>query len=159
MIHSGIGYDFHRLSVGRPFYLAGVRVPSDRGPLGHSDGDPLCHALADAVLGAAAAGDIGQHFPDDEPAYRGMPGLEILARAAAIAAALGFVVRQADTVVVCQKPKLYPFRDEIRDNLARTLALPPGLVNVKFKTTEGLGPLGRSLAVSAFATANLEKSS
>lgn len=153
----GIGYDIHRLVRGRPFFLAGVEIPAERGPLGHSDGDPLSHAVADAIFGAVASGDVGVHFPDNDPRFRGMPGPEIVRRALEIAAELGFFPAQADTVVVCQKPVLSPYRSGITAGLAASLGLDAGRVGLKFKTAEGLGPVGRCLAVSAWALVNMEK--
>lgn len=152
----GIGYDFHRLVVRRPFVLAGVLVPFARGPLGHSDGDPLAHAVADAMLGSLGAGDIGELFPDRDPAFRGMAGLEIIRRTRAVARERGFVPVQVDTVVVCQAPALSPFRRAIVTALAGALGIDPGLVGLKFKTTEGLGPIGRGRAISAFAVVVME---
>jgi 2-C-methyl-D-erythritol 4-phosphate cytidylyltransferase / 2-C-methyl-D-erythritol 2,4-cyclodiphosphate synthase len=149
----GTGYDLHRLVHGRPLILAGVMLPFDRGPLGHSDGDVLCHSLIDAILGAAGQGDIGRHFPNTDPQWRDAPGLDLLARADAIVRAAGFVVTNVDASVLLERPKLAPHLDEIRGGLARVLGLPIDRVSVKGKTNEGVGAVGRSEAIAAHATA------
>lgn len=152
----GIGFDIHRLVDGRPLVLAGVKIPFEKGPLGHSDGDVLCHAVADAILGAMACGDIGTHFPDTDPKWKDVSGLEILERTTKIAGEKGFEVSQADTILVCQKPSLSPFREKIQANLAGALGVSRDMVGVKFKTAEGLTDIGRSEAISAFAVVTLE---
>jgi 2-C-methyl-D-erythritol 4-phosphate cytidylyltransferase / 2-C-methyl-D-erythritol 2,4-cyclodiphosphate synthase len=149
----GTGYDLHRLVSGRPLILAGVVLPFDRGPLGHSDGDVLCHSLIDAMLGAAGQGDIGQHFPNTDPQWRDAPGLDLLARANATIRAAGFVVTNVDASVLLERPKLLPHLDEIRGRIARVLGLPIDRVSVKGKTNEGVGAIGRGEAIAAHATA------
>jgi 2-C-methyl-D-erythritol 4-phosphate cytidylyltransferase/2-C-methyl-D-erythritol 2,4-cyclodiphosphate synthase len=150
---AGTGYDLHRLVEGRPLLLAGVRVPSDRGPLGHSDGDVICHAAVDALLGAAAAGDIGQHFPDTDPRWKDAPGLDLLARAVAIVREKGFSVENVDVVVVLERPKIRPHVEAIRAALARTLGVGADRVSVKGKTNEGVDATGRGEAIAAHAIA------
>jgi 2-C-methyl-D-erythritol 2,4-cyclodiphosphate synthase len=152
----GIGFDIHRLVRGRPLVIAGVKIPFTKGPLGHSDGDVLCHAIADAILGAMAFGDIGTHFPDTDPEWKGVSGLEILARVKKMAVGKGLRVKQVDTVLVCEKPALSPFREEIRAELAAVLRLRKDMVGLKFKTAEGLAEIGKGRAISSFAIVTLE---
>jgi 2-C-methyl-D-erythritol 4-phosphate cytidylyltransferase/2-C-methyl-D-erythritol 2,4-cyclodiphosphate synthase len=151
----GTGYDLHRLVEGRPLVFAGVVVPFDRGPLGHSDGDVVCHALVDAILGAACAGDIGRHFPNTDPRWKGAPGLDLLARAVAIVADAGFTVTSADITVILERPKLAPHLDAIRAALSEVLGVPAGQVSVKGKTNEGVDATGRGEAIAAHAVAVL----
>ena len=153
----GIGFDIHRLVRGRPFLLAGVRLPGPFGPEGHSDADPLSHAIVDALLGAAALGDIGEHFPDSEPRWRGTAGLEFLARARALLARRGLKPAQMDATVFCERPRLGPYKREIAAAIARALGLPASSVNVKAKTMEGLGVIGTGKAVAAQAVAVLAR--
>jgi 2-C-methyl-D-erythritol 4-phosphate cytidylyltransferase/2-C-methyl-D-erythritol 2,4-cyclodiphosphate synthase len=151
----GTGYDLHRLVEGRPLVLAGVTVPFERGPFGHSDGDVLCHALADAVLGAAGAGDIGQHFPNTDPQWKGAPGLDLLARAVAMVRSRGFAVASVDATVILERPKLVPYLDDIRRRLAEVLGVDVEAVSVKGKTNEGVDGVGRGEAIAAHAVAVL----
>ena len=151
----GTGYDLHRLVPGRPLVLAGVDIPSNRGPASHSDGDVAAHAIVDAVLGAAAAGDIGRLFPDSDPQWKDAPGLDLLSRAASHVRAQGWSVSSADVTVVLERPKLAPFVDEIRARLAGALGLSPDRVSVKAKTTEGVDAVGRGEAIAAHAVAVL----
>lgn len=147
----GCGYDVHRLESGRALVLAGVTVPSERGPLGHSDADVVCHALADAVFGAAAAGDIGQHFPDTDARWKGASGLDLLGRAVAIARERGWRVSGADVTVLLERPKLAPHAPEMRRRLAGALDLAMDQVSVKAKTNEGMDAVGRGEAIAAHA--------
>ena len=149
----GTGFDLHRLVPGRPLVLAGVTLPSDRGPLGHSDGDVLCHSLIDAMLGASGLGDIGRHFPDSDPQWRGAPGLDLLARACGILRAAGFSVTNVDATVVLEQPKVAPHLDDIRTRLAGVIGLALDRVSVKAKTSEGVDAVGRGEAIAAHATA------
>jgi len=151
----GTGYDLHRLVEGRPLVFAGVVVPSERGPMGHSDGDVVCHAVVDAMFGAAAAGDIGRHFPDNDPTWKGAPGLDLLARAAAIVQAAGWRAASVDVTVVLEHPKLSPYIEEIRGSLAAALRLDAGSVGLKAKTNEGVDAVGRGDAIAAHAVAVL----
>jgi 2-C-methyl-D-erythritol 4-phosphate cytidylyltransferase/2-C-methyl-D-erythritol 2,4-cyclodiphosphate synthase len=149
----GTGFDLHRLAEGRPLVLAGIVLPSDRGPIGHSDGDVLCHSLIDAMLGAAGLGDIGRHFPDTDPQWTGAPGLDLLARAHAIVRDAGYVVANADATVVLERPKLAPHIDAIRTRVAGVLGIAVDRVSVKAKTNEGVDAVGRGEAIAAHATA------
>jgi 2-C-methyl-D-erythritol 2,4-cyclodiphosphate synthase len=138
---------------GRPLVLAGVRLPSDRGPAGHSDGDVVSHALIDALFGAAAAGDIGGHFPDTDARWKGASGLDLLARAVAALDAQGWVVANADVTVMLERPKVAPHVPAIRDALAGVLGVPAAQVSVKAKTNEGADAVGRGEAIAAHAVA------
>lgn len=147
----GFGYDIHRLSAGRPLVLGGTHIESDRGLLGHSDGDAVLHALADAVFGAIGSGDIGEHFPDSDPATEGLDSREIIRAAIDEAAALGYKVRSADVTILAERPRLGPAKDEIRRSVADLLKLPPEAVAVKARTNEGLGPVGQQQAIACYA--------
>ena len=154
----GHGYDAHRLAPDRPLILCGVRVPFEKGLLGYSDADVVAHALCDALLGAAALGDIGQHFPDTDPSYAGADSMELLARVAGKLAALGYAVGNADVTIVAQRPKLKDFIPAMRENLARALGVEPGAASVKATTTEGMGFEGEGLGICAYAAAVIERS-
>jgi len=156
-IRIGTGYDLHRLVEGRPFVLAGVTIPSAKGPLGHSDADVLCHAIADAVLGAAAAGDIGRHFPDTDERWRGAAGLDLLARAVDLVRSRGALIVNVDAVVIAERPRLAPHIPAICSNLARTLGVDAAAVSVKGKTNEGLGEIGAGEAIACHAIALVMK--
>lgn len=147
----GIGWDLHRLTEGRPFILGGVRIPFEKGLLGHSDADVLAHAVTDALLGACGLPDIGECFPDTDPAYEGADSLVLLRRAAEMAKDKGYRPVNCDCVVVCQRPKLAPYKGEMARRLAEALGVGPEQVSVKAKTAEGLGAEGEGLAVSAQA--------
>jgi 2-C-methyl-D-erythritol 4-phosphate cytidylyltransferase/2-C-methyl-D-erythritol 2,4-cyclodiphosphate synthase len=151
----GMGYDLHRLAEGRPLVLAGVTIPFDRGPVGHSDGDVLSHAIVDALFGGAGAGDIGQHFPDTDPAWKGAAGLDLLQRAVAIVRARGWDVANADATVILERPKLAPHIGAIRERLAAALGVSVDRVSVKAKTNEGVDAVGRGEAIAAHAIAVL----
>jgi 2-C-methyl-D-erythritol 4-phosphate cytidylyltransferase / 2-C-methyl-D-erythritol 2,4-cyclodiphosphate synthase len=151
----GTGYDLHRLESDRPLVFASVVVPFDRGPMGHSDGDVVCHALTDAVLGAAAAGDIGQHFPNTDPRWKDAAGLDLLGRAVAIVAQLGWRPVSADVTVLLERPRLVPYLSTVRERIATVLGVDVGQVSVKAKTNEGVDAVGRGEAVAAHAVAVL----
>lgn len=153
----GTGYDLHRLVEGRALMLAGVEIPFDKGPLGHSDGDVVSHALCDAIFGAAAMGDIGRHFPDRDPQWKGAPGLDLLARAAAVVSTAGWRVTSVDVTVLLERPKLAPHVEAVRDRLAATLGIDSGAVSVKAKTNEGVDAVGRGEAIAAHAVAVIAK--
>jgi len=147
----GFGYDIHRLSSGRPLVLGGLRIESDRGLLGHSDGDAVLHALSDAIFGAIGSGDIGDHFPDSDPSTEGLDSREILRAALDEAQAAGYQVRSADVTILAERPKLGPMKLEIRDSVADLLKLPAEAVGLKARTNEGLGAVGRQEAIACHA--------
>jgi 2-C-methyl-D-erythritol 4-phosphate cytidylyltransferase/2-C-methyl-D-erythritol 2,4-cyclodiphosphate synthase len=149
----GAGYDVHRLVEGRLLVLGGVSIPFERGLLGYSDADAICHAVTDAVLGAAAAGDIGRHFPDTDPKWRDWSSIDLLRRAAAIVNAQGYAIGNVDVVVIAERPKLAPFLDQMRANVANAIGVAIGAVGIKGKTNEGLGELGRGEAIAVHAVA------
>jgi 2-C-methyl-D-erythritol 2,4-cyclodiphosphate synthase len=153
----GIGYDSHRTVEGRALMLGGEHIPSTVGLKGHSDGDALCHAITDAILGAAAQGDIGRHFPDTDRQYRDADSLDLLRRAYAVVRAAGFVVENVDAVVIAERPKLAPHVDRIRATLAAALDVPVDAVSVKAKTNEGMGEIGRGEGMAVHAVALLRK--
>lgn len=152
-VRVGTGYDLHRLVEGRALVLGGVTIPFGRGLAGHSDADVVAHAVTDAVLGAVAGGDIGRHFPDTDPRWKGASSLAMLAHAAGVARAAGFDVVNVDVVVVAERPKIAPFVDAIREGLAGALGIAPGCVSVKGKTNEGVDAVGRGEAMAAHAVA------
>ena len=152
----GYGYDVHRLVEGRRLILGGVDIPWEKGLLGHSDADVLTHALMDALLGAAALGDIGQHFPDKDPAYEGADSVELLRRVCALLREHGYRVGNVDCTVVAQRPKLMPHIPAMRERLAEAMEVPVDRVSVKATTEEGLGFSGEGLGIAAHAVALLE---
>jgi 2-C-methyl-D-erythritol 4-phosphate cytidylyltransferase / 2-C-methyl-D-erythritol 2,4-cyclodiphosphate synthase len=152
---AGIGYDLHRLVDGRRLILGGVTIPFDRGLVGHSDADALCHAIAEAVLGAAAAGNIGAHFPDTDQAWHNASSIDLLCRAAAIVRELGLQVGNVDATVIAERPKLAPYVDAMRVNVARALDVAVDRVSIKGKTNEGVGEIGRGEAIAVHAIALL----
>ncbi len=151
----GFGYDLHRLVDGRPLILGGIEIPCDRGLLGHSDADVVCHAVTDAILGAAAAGDIGQHFPDTDPRWQGASSIELLRAVVDLVRTRGFDVVNMDVVVVAEEPKIGPFVNRMRESLAAVAGIDPALVSVKGKTNEGVDATGRGQAIAAHAVAML----
>jgi 2-C-methyl-D-erythritol 4-phosphate cytidylyltransferase/2-C-methyl-D-erythritol 2,4-cyclodiphosphate synthase len=153
----GFGYDLHRLVEGRKLIIGGVDIPFERGLHGHSDADVLCHAVTDAVLGAAGAGDIGRHFPDTDERWRGASSVDLLGRAACIVRDAGFEVANVDAVVIADRPKLSPHLPAIVGQLAGALGVPAGVVSVKGKTNEGVGEIGRGEAIACHAVAMLRK--
>jgi 2-C-methyl-D-erythritol 4-phosphate cytidylyltransferase / 2-C-methyl-D-erythritol 2,4-cyclodiphosphate synthase len=154
---AGTGYDLHRLEAGRPLIVGGVTIPSDRGPVGHSDADVACHAITDAILGAAGLGDIGQHFPDSDPRWKGASSLDLLSRAVMLAAERGFVVGNVDVTVVLEAPKIRQHIDAMRTKVAGAIGLDPSLVSIKGKTNEGVDAVGRGEAIAAHAVALLRR--
>ncbi len=153
----GMGYDVHRLVAGRRLILGGVDVPHEKGLLGHSDADVLLHAVMDALLGAAALGDIGRHFPDTDPQWEGADSRKLLAHVAGLLRAEGYAVGNVDAVIVAQAPKLAPYIGAMRDNIAETLGVAPGQVNVKATTEERLGFTGSGEGMSAYAVCGIVK--
>ncbi len=149
----GLGIDFHRLVPGRRLILGGVEVPFERGLAGHSDADVLLHAVCDALLGAAALGDIGQHFPPGDPRYEGVSSLELLARVRKLLEGAGYRPWQLDVVVVAQAPVLAPVIPAMRERIASVLGIPVSRVSVKATTPEGMGPLGGGEGIGAWAVA------
>jgi 2-C-methyl-D-erythritol 4-phosphate cytidylyltransferase/2-C-methyl-D-erythritol 2,4-cyclodiphosphate synthase len=159
LMRIGNGYDLHRLVEGRPLVLGGVTIPFEKGLLGHSDADVICHAVTDAILGAAGAGDIGRHFPDTDPAWKDADSLDLLRRAMAVVAAAGYAVSNVDVVVIAQRPKLAPYVDEIRVSVAAALGCNVSQVSVKGKTNEGVDSIGAGESIAAQAVALLVRSS
>jgi len=153
----GLGFDVHAFQTGRPLVLGGVLVPFDRGLAGHSDADVLAHALMDAILGAMRAGDIGAHFPDSDPEYAGISSLDLLERVGVLARESGWRVLDADTVLALDRPRVSPYRDAMRGNLAKALGVSTDSIGVKATTTEGLGFTGRGEGVAAYAVVLLER--
>jgi 2-C-methyl-D-erythritol 2,4-cyclodiphosphate synthase len=156
MIRTGIGYDVHRLVEGRSLVLGGVEIPHERGLDGHSDADVLCHAIADAVLGAAGLPDIGHYFPPGDETIRGISSLDILRRVAAELAALGGTLNNIDSSLVAERPKILPHVPLMKERIAEALGITPGQVGVKATTNEKLGFLGRQEGMAALATACVE---
>jgi 2-C-methyl-D-erythritol 2,4-cyclodiphosphate synthase len=153
---SGIGYDSHRFEEGRKLILGGVEVASDRGLIGHSDADALTHAVIDALLGGAGLGDVGQHFPDTEKQWQDAHSLDLLVGTLRLLEEHGWRATHVDATVICETPKLGPYRDAMRESLARTIGIDAREVNVKFTTNEGMGAIGRGEGIAAMAVANVE---
>ena len=154
-VRVGIGYDLHRTAPGRPLILGGVLVPHDRGLDGHSDADAVCHAVIDAILGGAAAGDVGRHFSNRDPRWKGASSIDLLKRAVAIVHDRGFAVGNADVVVIAERPRIGPYATAMRQALAETLDVPVAAVSVKAKTGEGVDAVGRGEAIAVHAVATL----
>ena len=155
---AGTGYDLHRLVEGRPLILGGVAIDSPRGALGHSDADVVCHAATDAILGAACLGDIGRHFPDTDPRWKGASSLGLLEQAAAMVGAEGYEVGNLDVTVILEAPKIRPYVDAMRAAVARAIGIDVARVSIKGKTNEGVDAVGRGEAIAAHAVALLRKS-
>ena len=145
----GIGYDVHRLTENRALILGGVEIPFEKGLLGHSDADVLVHAIMDALLGAAALGDIGKHFPDTDPRYEGISSLELLRHVGNLLEEHGYAVENIDSVVIAQRPRLLPYIPQMVENVARVLGVEKSQVNIKATTEEGLGFTGNGEGISA----------
>ena len=154
---AGTGWDLHRLAAGRPLILGGVAIASEFGLEGHSDADVLSHAITDAILGAAALGDIGMHFPDTDPRWKGCDSLVFLKHAQKLAEDLGYRIGSVDSTVILERPKLKDYRESIRRRLAETLGLELDRVSVKFKTAERVGPVGEGQAAEAQAVVTLQR--
>jgi 2-C-methyl-D-erythritol 2,4-cyclodiphosphate synthase len=152
----GQGWDVHRITSGRPLILGGMTIPSEFGLEGHSDADVLAHAITDAILGAVALGDIGMHFPDTDPRWKGADSLQFLRHVCELAAAQGYRIVNVDTTVILERPKLKDFRLVIREKLAATMGIAVGEVSVKFKTAEKVGPVGEGRSAEAQAVVLLE---
>ncbi len=156
MTRSGIGYDLHRLAEGRKLIVGGVGLPFDKGPVGHSDGDVLAHAICDALLGAAGLGDIGTHFPDTDPKWKGVSSLLFLEQVRKLLAERNLRIAHIDAVVITERPRLGPHFPAMREALAKALGIEPEQVNLKAKTNEGVDAIGRGEAIAAHAIATLE---
>jgi len=154
---TGLGWDNHRTAPGRPLILGGIVIPSDFGLDGHSDADILSHAITDALLGAAALGDIGMHFPDTDPRWKGADSVHFLLHAVDLVREAGWKIVNVDSTVILERPKLKDFRLPIRQKLAETLSLPLDCVSVKFKTSEKVGPVGEGRSAEAQAIALLSR--
>jgi len=156
-IRVGTGYDLHQLVTGRPLIVGGVTIPSDRGPLGHSDADVVCHAVTDAILGAASLGDIGGHFPDSDPRWKGASSLDLLTRAVALVIGRGYAVGNVDVTVILERPKIKDYIEPMRAAVAAAIAIDADGVSIKGKTNEGQDAAGRGDAIAAHAVALLSK--
>ena len=157
-IRTGLGWDVHRIAAGRPLILGGVAVPCEFGLEGHSDADVLSHAITDAILGAAALGDIGMHFPDSDPRWKGCDSLVFLRHAKGLVEEEGYRILNVDSTVILERPKLKDFRHPIREKLAQTLRLNLDQVSVKFKTAEKVGPVGEGRSGEAQALVTIYRS-
>lgn len=155
MNYAGIGYDLHRLVEGRKLMIGGVEVPFDKGSQGHSDGDVLCHAICDALLGAAGLGDIGTHFPDTDSKWKGAASLIFLEHVHGLLANKRFRIVNIDAIVICERPKLGPHFPAMRAALAKALGITANEINLKAKTNEGVDAIGRGEAIAAHVVANL----
>ena len=156
MSRAGIGYDLHRLASGRKLVLGGIEVPFEKGPVGHSDGDALAHAICDALLGAAGLGDIGTHFPDTDPKWKDARSLRFLEHVRGLLAERHLRILHLDAIVITERPKLGPHFSAMREALARALGIEASRINLKAKTNEGVGAVGRGEAIAAQAIATLE---
>lgn len=153
----GFGYDIHRLVEGRQLILGGVEIPYIKGLDGYSDADVLLHAVCDALLGAAGKDDIGIHFPNNDPEFKGISSVELLKRVAAIVAREGLKIVNVDSTLVLEEPKLMPFKKRMRENISQALGIPEASVNIKATTQEGVGAIGRGEAIAAYAVASVER--
>ena len=153
----GMGYDVHKLTEGRKLILGGVEIPYEKGLLGHSDADVLLHAIMDALLGAAALGDIGKHFPDTDSQYKGISSMRLLEHVAALLEKEGYIVENIDATIIAQRPKMRPYIEEMRRNIAAAMNLEVEQVNVKATTEEGLGFTGRKEGIAAQAVCCITK--
>jgi len=157
MSRAGIGYDLHRMAEGRKLILGGIELPFPKGPVGHSDGDALAHALCDALLGAAGLGDIGTHFPDTDPRWKDAASLRFLEHVRVLLAEHGFRIVHIDAIVITEKPKLGPYFPAMREALAKSLGVESSIINLKAKTNEGVDAIGRGEAIAAQAIATLDR--
>ncbi len=153
----GFGYDIHRLVEGRRLILGGVEIPYIKGLDGYSDADVLLHAVCDALLGAAGKDDIGIHFPNNDPEFKGISSVELLKRVAAIVVREGLKIVNVDSTLVLEEPKLMPFKKRMRENISQGLGIPEASVNIKATTQEGVGAIGRGEAIAAYAVASVER--
>src|SRR4030042_4393214 len=151
----GIGYDRHRLLQGRPLFIGGAQIPYVKGLLGHSDGDVLLHAVCDALLGAIGGGEIGQLFPDTDPKYQGIDSKELLKAVADLVREKKYTVNNVDTIIVAEEPKMLPFEKEMRRKISAILEIPEDRVNIKAKTSEGMGEIGKIEAIASYAIVSI----
>jgi 2-C-methyl-D-erythritol 2,4-cyclodiphosphate synthase len=151
----GIGYDIHRLIEGRELFLGGVKIPYILGLLGHSDGDALIHAICDALLGALALGDIGEHFPDTDPKYQGIASSKLLKAVKELVSKNGYRINNLDLIIIAQEPQLLPFKKQIKENICDLLDLKADVLNIKAKTNEGLDAVGNKEAIATYAVVSL----
>ena len=151
----GIGYDIHRLIEGRELFLGGVKIPYLLGLLGHSDGDALIHAICDALLGALALGDIGEHFPDTDPKYQGIASSKLLKAVKELVSKNGYRINNLDLIIIAQEPQLLPFKKQIKENICDLLDLKADALNIKAKTNEGLDAVGNKEAIATYAVVSL----
>jgi 2-C-methyl-D-erythritol 2,4-cyclodiphosphate synthase len=156
LIRCGIGYDLHRLTEGRPLMIGGIHVPFDKGPVGHSDGDVLAHALCDALLGASGLGDIGTHFPDSDPKWKGANSLMFLEHTRKLLDERKLHINHLDAIVVLERPKLGPHFPKMREALAKSLGISPDQISLKAKTNEAVDAVGRGEAIACHTIATLE---
>lgn len=156
-MRAGIGYDAHKLVEGRDLILGGVNVPFERGLLGHSDADVLIHSICDALLGAAGEGDLGRHFPDSDPEFKGISSLLLLKNVKDLLGQKGYEVSNLDVTVVCQRPKLSPYIDEMIQNVSRAVETPLAFVNIKATTTEGMGFTGNEEGIASYCIAMIRQ--
>lgn len=156
MVRTGIGYDSHRLEAGRPLILGGQRIPFEKGLAGHSDADAVAHALTDAILGAAAAGDIGKLFPDSDPEWKDADSLQLLREACELVRYRGFIPRQADITIIAERPRLGSYFPAMAESLSRATGIPVTSLGLKAKTNEGMGFVGRGEGIAVIAVATLE---
>lgn len=154
-VRCGIGYDLHRLAEGRPLIVGGITIPFEKGPVGHSDGDVLAHAICDALLGAAALGDIGTHFPDSDPKWKGADSLKFLEHTQKLLDEKCMHIQHVDAVVILEKPKLGPHFPKMREALAKSLRVSEEAVHLKAKTNEGVDAIGRGEAIAAHVVATI----
>jgi 2-C-methyl-D-erythritol 2,4-cyclodiphosphate synthase len=154
-VRCGIGYDLHRLAEGRKLIVGGIEVPFEKGPVGHSDGDVVAHALCDALLGAAGLGDIGTHFPDSDPKWKGANSLLFLEHAEKLLDEKQFTIEYVDVIVILERPKLGPHFPKMRETLAKSLRVPIEKIHLKAKTNEGVDAVGRGEAIAAYVVATL----
>ena len=153
----GIGYDIHRLVQGRPLFLGAIEIPYIKGLLGHSDGDALIHALCDALLGALALGDIGEHFPDADPKYQGIASSQLLRIVKEFLDKSGYKINNLDVVIIAQEPTLTPFKKKMKEKICALLDIEQNALNIKAKTNEGLGAVGHLDAIACWVTASLAR--
>ena len=155
-MRTGFGYDSHRLAAGRKLILGGVKIPFEKGLIGHSDADVLCHAITDAIIGALGLGDIGRHFPDSDPQWKDAMSTELLKYILGIVTMNGYSVSWIDATIIAEQPRISPFIDTMKESLSET-GIPPGNINIKAKTNEGMGFIGRGEGIAACAVCLLEK--